>query len=427
MADPIAGKSIEGKASRNLVLKPRDQVKKGEWKKRRNMRLIEKGESGQALPGIVVSAPAPSGRFRLRHGFLILSFLALVVAPLWFTAWYLLNKAADQYHSVVAFTVRSEEVSSPFEMLGALTGAGASSGTDAEILFEYIQSQRMVEKLDADLDLRTIYNRPADDYVFRLGENRSIEDLHWYWEWVVDVAFDNNSGLIEVTSLAFDPDDAYAISSAILHESNALVNRLSSEARADAIRFAQADLDEAEERLRGMRVKMRTFRNENRIIDPEAGVVGLQGLLNSLEEQLAQALVDRNELTSFAAAGDPRITNAERRIQAIREQIDLEKTALANQDDGKGVPLSEIIGQYEELQVDLQFSEDAYTSALVAFEAARTEARRQTRYLAAHIEPTKSQVAQYPRRYLLIAASAAALLILWSVLVLFAYNIRDRQ
>ena len=176
-----------------------------------------------------------------------------------------------------------------------------------------------------------------------------------------------------------------------------------------------------------MRVKMRAFRNDNRIIDPEAGVLGLQGLLNSLEEQLAQALVERNELMSFAAADDPRITNAERRIQAIREQIELEKTSLANQADGKGVPLSEVIGQYEELLVDLQFSEDAYTSGLATFEAARAEARRQTRYLAAHIEPTKSEIAQYPRRILLIVAAAAALLILWIVVVLISYNIRDRQ
>lgn len=378
--------------------------------------------------GLLVSAPTPRPRLRLRHVALMLSFLLMVAAPLGFVTWYLTEKAADQYHSVVAFTVRSEDSPAPFELLGALTGSGGSSGTDAEILHEYIQSQQMVEKLDADLDLRAIYNRGGDDWLFELGENRSVEDLHWYWGWATDVAFDNNSGLIEVTALAFDPEDAQRIAQAVLDESNVLVNRLSDEARADAIRFAQADLEEAEARLREMRVKLRTFRNDNRIIDPEAGVTGFQGLMNTLEEQLAQALVARNELRSFAAEGDPRLINAERRIEAIREQIESEKAALAAQEgSGDAVPLSEVIGRYEELLVDLKFSEDSYTSALAAFEAARAEARRQTRYLAAHIEPTISEVAQYPRKLLLITATAAVLLILWGVVVLMAYNVRDRQ
>lgn len=377
--------------------------------------------------GMVVSVPAPRARLRFRHVMLVLSFLAMVLVPLGFVAWYLTEKAADQFHSVVAFTVRSDETSSTFEILGALTGTGGSSGTDAEILHEYIQSQQMVEKLDADLDLKAIYNRSGEDWLFGLGEDRSIEDLHWYWGWAIDVAFDNNSGLIEVTALAFDPDDAQRIAQAVLDESNVLVNRLSDEARADAIRFAEADLADAEARLRDMRVKLRTFRNENRIIDPEAGVTGLQGLMNTLEEQLAQALVARNELRSFAAANDPRLVNAERRIEAIREQIEAEKASLAAQDTSDGQSLSEVIGRYEELLVDLKFSEDSYTSALVAFEAARAEARRQARYLAAHIEPTRSQVSQYPQRVLLICAAGLVLLVVWGVAVLLGYNVRDRR
>ncbi len=377
--------------------------------------------------GMVVSVPAPRARLRFRHVMLVLSFLAMVAAPLGFVGWYLADKAADQYHSVVAFTVRSEESSSAFDILGALTGSGGNSGTDAEILHEYIQSQQMVEKLDAALDLRAIYNRAGEDWLFRLGAHRSIEDLHWYWGWAVDVAFDNNSGLIEVTARAFDPEDAHRIAAAVLEESNRLVNRLSDEARADAIRFSEADLEEAEARLREMRVKLRTFRNENRIIDPEAGVTGFQGLVNTLEEQLAQALVARNELRSFASENDPRLANAERRIEAIREQIEAEKAALAARDTTRGQPLAEVIGAYEELLVDLKFSEDSYTSALAAFEAARAEARRQTRYLAAHVEPTMSEVPQYPQRVLLTVAAGLVLLVVWGVVVLLGYNVRDRR
>ena len=86
-----------------------------------------------------------------------------------------------------------------------------------------------------------------------------------------------------------------------------------------------------------------------------------------------------------------------------------------------------MIGDYEELLVDLEFSETAYKAALASEEQARAEARRNSRYLAVHIQPTLSQEPQYPQRYILSALVVAFLFALWSVAVLIAYNIRDRR
>ncbi len=86
-----------------------------------------------------------------------------------------------------------------------------------------------------------------------------------------------------------------------------------------------------------------------------------------------------------------------------------------------------MIGEYEELLVDLEFSQTAYTAALIAEEQARAEARRKSRYLAIHIPPTLSQAPQYPQRFVLSALAGVFLFALWAVLALIGYNIRDRR
>jgi capsular polysaccharide transport system permease protein len=89
--------------------------------------------------------------------------------------------------------------------------------------------------------------------------------------------------------------------------------------------------------------------------------------------------------------------------------------------------LPEIIGAYEEQLVDLEFASTAYTQALANLAAARAEARRQSRYLAPHVEPTRAEQALYPRRGLLAGLTGLFLLLGWGVVVLIYYNVRDSR
>ena len=83
--------------------------------------------------------------------------------------------------------------------------------------------------------------------------------------------------------------------------------------------------------------------------------------------------------------------------------------------------------EFERLAVDRQFAEEAYTVALAAFDAAQAEARRKSRYLAAHIRPTLAETPQYPRRFMLLFMMCFFLTAVWAVGVLVFYSLRDRR
>jgi capsular polysaccharide transport system permease protein len=382
------------------------------------------------------AAPVPEVRpalLRPRHWLAILSFVLLVLAPFAAAVGYLHTRAADQFHSEVAFSIRSEEAGSAAAgLLGAISAIGSGSASDADILHEYVRSQGIVEAIDADVDLRAIYNRAENDPVFTLGPDAGIEDLVAHWRRMVDIAFESAAGIVHVRANAFTPEDAQAISAAILAESSEMVNRLSEQAREDAVRFARDELAEAEEALRAMRQRLSDFRLENRIVDPSADVAGQMGLLNALQGELAQALVERDMLLSFVGEDDQRVIQAGRRIDAITGRIEAERASLGVPGSGTGAAeaegaLPDVVGRYEELLVDLEFANTAYTQALGGLAAARAEARRQSRYLAPHVQPTLAENALYPRRALLSGLTGLFLLLGWGVLMLVYYNVRDNR
>lgn len=390
--------------------------------------LAEEDEDEDATrteaPAVAVPHVLPA-RMQRRHVGVLISFGLMVLLPLVVSVFYLYVRAADEYHSEAAFSIRSESAAvGAAGILGTLTQMGSGTASDTDILFEFIRSQKIVEEIDPELDLRRIYNKVPSDVVFSLGKNPSIEALHDHWLNMVDVSL-GSAGILHVEARAFDPEDARRITQAILDHSSALVNRLSNQARSDAISFASRELAQAEDNLRTIRQKLADFRHEHRLVDPAADVAGQSGLLNALQDQLAKAMVDRDMLTSYADGNDQRVLQANRRIDALTDRIDQERGSL--EVEGVQGSLPDLVGAYEELKVDMEFASKAYVETLAGLSAARAQAEHQARYLAPHIQPTLATSSLYPHRGLIALMIGIFLLLGWGISMLIYYNVRDNR
>lgn len=368
---------------------------------------------------------------RRRHFGLLLSFLMMVAAPLFVVVYYLYTYAQDQYASDAGFTVRGEESGAATDILGGIAQfAGANTRTDGDILYEFITSAELVGRLSNRMDLVAHYSAPHGiDPVFSLSPDAAFEDLVSHWQDVVRVSYSQNNGLIEIEVLAFDPVTAHTLSTAIVEESQALINELNAQARTDAMRFAELDLEAAITRLRSAREALTQFRTETRIVDPESDLQGRSGVLNTLQQQLAEALIEFDLLSENTTnPNDPRVVQAQRRIEVIRARIEQERLDFATQDIGAGgIDYPTLMARFEGLVVDRQFAEEGYRAALTALDVARTNAARQSRYLAVFIRPTLPESAEFPRRDVIAGLALLFLLLGWSIAALIYYSIRDRQ
>ncbi|WP_235822632.1 hypothetical protein [Pseudogemmobacter blasticus] len=381
-----------------------------------------------AAPEAPVRPPVRRMRVRLRHHLVALSFVLVVLLPSALGAWYLWARAADQYASTVGFSVHHEQTDSALSLLRGIASFSGSSSADTDILYEYIFSQPLVAEIDAEIGLRDMWSKPQGDPVFTFGPDGTIEDLVAYWEDMVTVYYNASTRLIEIRVLAFTAEDAQRISETIFAKSNAMINRLNDIAANDLIRYTSDELARAEAELRRARQALTDFRNRNQLVDPAADLASQSGILAGLQQELTGAMVELDLLRDRGAQEDPRIGPMEKRIRVIEARIAAERQKLGLGADGDGAnAMADVVAEYERLQVDREFAETTYAAARAAHEAALTEARRQSRYLAPHIAPTRAESARFPERGKILAVGMVFLFMLWGIAVLLYYSLRDRR
>lgn len=401
----------------------------------------QKAEAPLADPAETSDKPAPppparAAKIQRRHVSIFIAFLVWVVAPVIFAGFYLFSIAHDQYASRVGFSVRTEEVGSAIELLGGITELSGSSSSDTDILYEYIRSQQMVRAVSEEIDLRDIYAVEGDPF-FSLGEDARIEAMWEYWQSMVKVFYDRGSGLIEVRVLAFDAQDAQNVARVIYDQSSEMINELSAIARADAMRYAEEELERSEARVRDARQATTAFRNRTGIIDPLADLESQMGVVSALQQQLAAALVERGTILE-SNPSDPRLADIERRIRSIRGQINSERSQLRESGEVGAVggdpdaeptqqAYSQLLEEYAALEADLEFAEQAYVAARAARDGALAEAQRKSRYLASYVDPTLAETPEFPQRYTLLGLVAGFLFITWAIGVMIYYSLRDRR
>ena len=373
------------------------------------------------------AATVSKSKLRRRHVWLIMSFVLFVAVPTIAAVFYLYQIAEDQFSSRVSFSIRSEQSQSPLDALSSLGQLSTGSSSDASILNEYLRSQKLVEDIQANIDLKVVYSKPEFDPIFAFDADKPIEDLVEYFRSMNYVTFDAGNGLLDVEAFAFTPDDAQMIATAIMNASSNLVERLSSIAQEDTTKNAKFELERARERLEQSRKVLGELRGREQVIDPRADLESQMGVLTALQSQLATALIEYDLLLTSTRETDPRLVAGQRKIEAIEHRIEEERNKIGQIALNGDSSLATVVGDFESLMADREFAEKAYLAAAVTYDTSLAEARRKSKYLAAHIPPTLAQSSQYPNRPLWALALFGACLLIWSVAMLTVYAMLDRR
>lgn len=423
-ADPVAAVSPEKAAPKVAPAKPKPAAK------------APPKPAEKALPKLVVKTkqkPAILGKFAFRHAMVVVAFILLVIVPTTLTSLYMAFIARDQYHSAASFSVRSIQNSAGSDILGMFTqSSSGSTSSDSFVLLDYIVSQKMVEALEKKFDLEAIFGRRGADFFYALSSGEPIEDKVDYWRRMVSVNYDNTSGIINLRVRAFEPGVAEQLTAFIVAQSEELVNDLSRSARTAVLATAQSEVKFAEERLSNIRSALRNFRGASQEASPEEGARLASQIVATLEQQLVQLNTELSTARTQMGSDSPRVRVILSKIASVEKQLDVERQRFGNGDEKSGRVRDgrDVAGrmyEFETLETEREFAERAYSAALAGLEKARMEASAQQRYLAVFIDPTVSELAQYPGRFMNSLLVLLGGLFFWGVAVLGFYNIRDRN
>ena len=405
----------EVRPDRRLVTAKADTVPAKLPKKKVELPAIKK-----ISPGLVVKAGG--GITGSRLAFLIMVILPTVIGGLYFALF-----ASPQYMSEFRFSVRPTDGASMTSSVAAETAIAMSN---SYIVSDYVLSRDAVTELDKSVGLRKLYALDSTDFLSRLSKDASTEQLVKYWDKRVSTNYDLATGINTVQVTAFNPQDAYAIASALEVLCEKLVNDISEKARQTQMAFSKAELDRSEDRLKDVRAQQTALRTGQKTLDARKEADSKIELNAKLRGDLAELQGEYASLSSYMKASSPKLTLLKNQITAAQQQIDQLQSQVGRGGTdapatGETLDDAQLVTKYDQLQSDVDIATKLYQSSLTNYENARMQASNNQIYLATYVHPGLPEVAAYPRKLLdtfLVFLSACGI---WIVSTLVFYSIRD--
>lgn len=374
-------------------------------------------------PALARPDPASTPSFLRRHW----SLFAFVLLPTLLAAVYYFAIAADQYESETVFVVRGIQSDGPrggslTELLG-VSGVGSSAQAENRSVGQYLLSHDALKALKSQgLDLVAMFRRAEADPVSRLWyADPKAETLLEYYQDHVFLTYDPDDGMTRLRVRAFRPDDALAITTALLKLGETRINTFNTRALTTVMAASGRDVATAEAELTDIQRRLTRFREGRRDIDPRANAAGTQELVGTLEAQLAQARAQYAAMAGVLSPGSPQLVALQARIRGLQGQVGATGARLT----GTGTAIAPRLADYEELMLRQSFAAKRYDAARTAQQLARSQAIKQQLFVVAVVEPNRPEKSLYPRRFTMIASIFAGLLVAWGIGWLLVAGIRE--
>ncbi|MCY4044250.1 MAG: hypothetical protein OXE99_04140 [Cellvibrionales bacterium] len=359
------------------------------------------------------------------------SFLYIVAIPWSLAALYYLIFSADQFVSNASFMIREANSSAQVQNQGVTLAAiaGFSSQSDEHILTEHIQSVDMLQHLESSLAMRAHFNQQAGiDFLARLSGSASQEDFLAYYQDLLEIYYNDLSGLLTVEIKSFDAAYSQQLLAEILVQSERLVNDKSLELANAQLDFVKAEIAASTKRLVAAREALVSFQDAHKIFSPEHQGQTVSSIISQLEAELATAEAEKRRLLAYQRSDSPQVVALIDKINSLRAQIQYENTRLVSEGDGnKDQTINELFGQYKALELELEVAQATYAAALKGLESARIEASRKLKHLLIINQPFVAEEALYPKKAYNLLTLAIILLLVFGLFRMLATTIKEHM
>ncbi len=326
-------------------------------------------------------------------------FCVVVLAPVLITAFYLLAVATPLYEarSVVAITKSAETGNGS---RSGLLGGVQSPSNLAEVFraHSYVQSQAMIDALEAELGLVTKFSSNEIDPVQRLRTipllsiNKSSQ-----FDRYVDSSVDIQSGLLTLFVRAPSEAEAIAISEFVLRNAEGTVYSLGQQIFDQRQSHATRVREAAEKQVAEAQAALVALQIKYQEVDPKNRIESIYATINDLEAE-AQKLNSEIQKAQIAGIGDSSQTRQTMELEErIRSQIAEERARLVAPDGSSVGSLNTLLMEYELATLEVDLAREAVQTALKAQAEAGQEAALNRSFLQVVVPPRTAQAAVYPK------------------------------
>jgi BexC/CtrB/KpsE family polysaccharide export inner-membrane protein len=353
------------------------------------------------------------------------TFFLFVIIPTIIAGIYYSNYASDKYISESRYIIQGNEQGTA-DVLGMVTGLTgmAASTPDSLAVLNYTVSHDFLNKVLPNIDIMQHYGSPEYDWWARIPADATQEDLLDYWDnEIINITYDNASGISKLEVTAFDAKVAKQISSLVLRINERFINNLSSEARTDALAFAQDEVIKAETELLSIRSRLARFNEKEKVISAEQAAQAEQSIVASLKQQIATKEAELKSLSNYMQSNSLKVRSLVNEINSLKRQTLAQQSKWADPATGKTV--TQVVLDTEQLTSELAFAEKLYLTALSSLKQAQIDASQKQRYLDIIVPPHLTDESLEPERIYSTFSVFLASLMLWGIFALLISAIKD--
>jgi capsular polysaccharide transport system permease protein len=359
---------------------------------------------------------------RLRR-FLIRAIVFMVV-PTLLVLFYTGVIATPRYVSTFEVTY---QVYQPTTSVGGGLVPVATSQTDAidygAVIYQYVQSETLADKLDQQLHLRDYFSSDRIDWTSRLVKNATEPQYYGYYGNRVAVS-EGFGGYLTITVQAFDAAFAQKLAQTINDDSNTMLDGITAQARQAEVQTALEQFNDAMTQLNQANQALTSFRNSHGDLDPSQIATELGTIEGTLESQLASTKAELAQAQANMQPNNSQIVQLNLQVAAIQKEIDSERARLAGADGTSNY--SSTVADYETLVSNQQLATTNYQAAQQALLAARADATRKQNYVVDFVSPTLPDRPTAPNPWLSAGETLLACIIGYAVINLLYAALRDQ-
>ncbi|PWQ98698.1 hypothetical protein [Leucothrix arctica] len=353
------------------------------------------------------------------------TFFLFVIIPTIIAGIYYSNYASDKYISESRYIIQGNKQGTT-DVLGMVTGLTgmAASTPDSLAVLNYSVSHDFLSKVLPNIDIMKHYGSPEYDWWARIPADATQEDLLDYWDnEIINISYDSASGISKLEVTAFDSKVAKQISSLVLRINERFINNLSSEARSDALVFAQDEVIKAETDLLSIRSRLARFNEKEKVISAEQAAQAEQGIVATLKQQVATKEAELKSLSTYMQSNSLKVRFLVNEINSLKKQTLAQQAKWADPATGKTV--TQVVLDTEQLTSELAFAEKLYLTAISSLKQAQIDASQKQRYLDIIVPPHLTDESLEPERIYSTFSVFLASIMLWGIFALLISAIKD--
>lgn len=299
-----------------------------------------------------------------------------------------------------------------------------SATQDAYVVASFIHSAELLKRLGLKMDYRSMFARTGVDALSAYAAEGSNEEFLDYWKKQVTAYIDGPSGIVTLKVRTFRPDDSVQLATAIVEESELLINEMSVRARNDILASVRAEVEKAGKAYRNALSDLNQFQHASGILSPETQAQETGKLVAKLLAEKLEIETRQFVASQSSAAGSPVYQQLTLARESLDGQIERLKSDLTGSTDQS---IAKALLRYSALETNRMMSQKLYEVSRQGYESALAESLRKALYIVVFVRPSLPEESLYPLRIFSPLMTLLGFAVLWSTLALAWASIQDHR